>query len=178
MFSKSELSRDTEQICFEIIKTPLVFINDDGGSISIISNTFTNQEMSLKYLDLFNSGDPTKSIPLVQYKSLKHIELLYEINKVLNLKYLKKDDELNLLNETIGDFKFTADNFIKMILILLKVRAKIPIIMMGETGCGKTFLIKTLAKLIQSDKKNVKEKGNNKKLSQMKIFTVHPGTTD
>ena len=177
IFSKSELSKDTEQICFEIIKTPLVFINDDGGSISIISNTFTNQEMSVKYLDLFNSGDPTKSIPLVQYKSLKHMELLYEINKVLNLKYLNKD-ELNLLNETIGDFKFTADNFIKMILILLKVRAKIPVIMMGETGCGKTFLIKTLAELIQSDKKSVKAKGNNKKLSQMKIFTVHPGTTD
>ena len=32
-----------------------------------------------------------------------------------------------------------------MALILLKIRAGIPVIMMGETGCGKTSLIRKLS---------------------------------
>ena len=51
------------------------------------------------------------------------------------------------LNEIVKSYVFTADNFMKLILISLRLRTNIPVIMMGETGCGKTSLIKIIAKL-------------------------------
>ena len=38
-----------------------------------------------------------------------------------------------------------------MVLILLRIRANIPVIMMGETGCGKTSLIRKLSEMIFAD---------------------------
>lgn len=43
-------------------------------------------------------------------------------------------------------YALTPDNILKMVLILLRVRANIPVIIMGETGCGKTSLVRYLAK--------------------------------
>ena len=41
------------------------------------------------------------------------------------------------------------DNFIKMALISLRILAKIPVILMGETGIGKTALVKLLSSIMQ-----------------------------
>ena len=62
-----------------------------------------------------------------------------------------------------NSYVFTADNFIKLILILTRVRANIPVIMMGETGCGKTSLLRVLSKL------------QNKGELKMKIKNIHAG---
>jgi ABC-type oligopeptide transport system ATPase subunit len=66
----------------------------------------------------------------------------------------------------VGEYVFTADNFIKMILILLRIRENIPVIMMGETGCGKTSLIRKLSELINNGD------------SKMEILNIHAGITD
>ena len=42
-------------------------------------------------------------------------------------------------------YALTPDNILKMVLILLRIRANIPVIIMGETGCGKTSLVRYLA---------------------------------
>ena len=60
------------------------------------------------------------------------------------------------MKNIIGSYCFTSDNFIKMILVLLRIRAGIPVIMMGETGCGKTSLIKMLSKLLNRGQINLK----------------------
>ena len=71
------------------------------------------------------------------------------------------------LEEIAGDYVLTADNFVKMVLILLRIRSGIPVIMMGETGCGKTSLIRKL-----SEMKNDGDK------QRMKILNIHAGTND
>ena len=43
----------------------------------------------------------------------------------------------------------TKDNVIKMTIIFLRVMARIPVIIMGETGVGKTILIQYLSQLIE-----------------------------
>ena len=53
-----------------------------------------------------------------------------------------------------------------MVLILLRIRENIPIIMMGETGCGKTSLIRKLSELINNGE------------SKMEILNIHAGITD
>ena len=107
------------------------------------------------------------------YAAFKHKEFLKEIKVILNIKNPiynsdknERDKNLKSIEEIVGDYIFTADNFIKMILILLRIRENIPVIMMGETGCGKTSIIRKLSELLNN--------GENK----MKILNIHPGISD
>ncbi|ETO01874.1 hypothetical protein RFI_35566, partial [Reticulomyxa filosa] len=64
----------------------------------------------------------------------------------------KNPEKEQMVNENmkIGEFRhyvLTYDNILKMIAIYLRIRSNTPIILMGETGCGKTSLIKCLAKV-------------------------------
>ena len=43
-------------------------------------------------------------------------------------------------------YALTPDNILKMALIIQRIRACIPVIVMGETGCGKTSLVRYLAR--------------------------------
>ena len=53
-------------------------------------------------------------------------------------------DDIKEICEINGNFIFDSDNYIKMVRILLSIEAKIPVILMGETG-EKTKLLKILA---------------------------------
>ncbi|CAG8842712.1 4540_t:CDS:2, partial [Gigaspora margarita] len=46
-------------------------------------------------------------------------------------------------------YALSADNIIKMALILLRARANVPVVVMGEAGCGKSSLIGYLAKVVE-----------------------------
>ncbi|ETO03185.1 hypothetical protein RFI_34225 [Reticulomyxa filosa] len=62
----------------------------------------------------------------------------------------KKEPEMVIKDMKVGEFRhyvLTYDNILKMIAIYLRIRSNTPIILMGETGCGKTSLIKCLAKV-------------------------------
>lgn len=53
-----------------------------------------------------------------------------------------------------------------MVLIIFRIVANIPVILMGETGCEKTSLIRKLNRLLNNGKENL-------------IFiNIHPGITD
>ncbi|CAG8501307.1 19531_t:CDS:10, partial [Dentiscutata erythropus] len=45
-------------------------------------------------------------------------------------------------------YALSADNLVKMALILLRTRANIPVVISGEAGCGKTSLIGFLAEVV------------------------------
>ncbi|XP_051888724.1 E3 ubiquitin-protein ligase rnf213-alpha-like [Pristis pectinata] len=64
-------------------------------------------------------------------------------------------------------YELTADNMMKMLAIHMRFRCEIPVIIMGETGCGKTRLIKFLCDL---------QKGKCE-TENMKLVKVHGGTT-
>ena len=53
-----------------------------------------------------------------------------------------------------------------MVLILQRIESKIPVILMGETGCGKTSLLKMLSVLL------------NKGKEKMKTLNIHAGTSE
>ena len=46
------------------------------------------------------------------------------------------------MKEIFGEYVFTVDNFIYMRFILLRIRTKYCVIMIGETLCRKTSLIR------------------------------------
>ena len=75
---------------------------------------------------------------------------------------------LDVINRILTEYALTPDNFIKMILIYNRINADIPVILMGETGCGKTSLIKILANIIFKGYLN----------SNLKILNIHSGIED
>lgn len=91
-----------------------------------------------------------------------------EIQKTIKLKkqVIKKHDNMPLLvkkNNTIDmrentkkfenekGFVLTPDNYKKIIIIDKKLKSGNPLIIMGETGCGKTFLLEYYAKVFLKD---------------------------
>ncbi len=53
-----------------------------------------------------------------------------------------------------------------MILLLYKIEANLPVIVMGETGCGKTALITKLNQILNNGEKT------------LKIININPSITD
>ena len=53
-----------------------------------------------------------------------------------------------------------------MILLVYRIRSNVPVIIMGETGCGKTSLIKKLSQILNNGEELVK------------TINIHPGITD
>lgn len=69
----------------------------------------------------------------------------------------------NILDVVNNEYVVTADNFLKMCIIYIRVQSRVPVVIMGETGCGKTSLIKFFSENILNDK--------------LLIFNIHAGIT-
>jgi midasin (ATPase involved in ribosome maturation) len=94
-------------------------------------------------------------------------EILDLKNPVEKSEKNEKNKNLKSLEEIAENYVFTSDNFTKMIFILMRIKSNVPVIMMGETGCGKTALIRKLSELM-----------NNGETDKMKILNIHAGTSD
>ncbi len=143
------LANEKQEIfSFKQIEPSLVFFNQDGNSISIISNNDknSNEYNNLKALWNSQNNDKQKNLELIDYKNMKHEAFLEQIKIVFALDNISIE-QLKQLCEKLGNYIFVADNFIKMVRILLNIEAKIPVILMGETGVGKTKLLEMLITL-------------------------------
>ena len=79
-------------------------------------------------------------------------ECLTLLAKFLNQK---PDEVIERAKQFKGKgFVITLDNFMKISLILLKSHLKIPIVMMGESGCGKTYLSEFVSECLMQDRMN------------------------
>ena len=68
------------------------------------------------------------------------------------------------LEKISTNYSFTKDNFIKMTLILIKLEAKIPVIIMGKSGYGNSLLIQKLFDFVSY--------GN---FNNLKVLDFYPG---
>ena len=58
---------------------------------------------------------------------------------------LTPNTEFGYIEEKLSNYEFTMDNFVKMVLIYLRIKANVPLILLGETGYLKTSLIQSLS---------------------------------
>ncbi|XP_065676513.1 E3 ubiquitin-protein ligase rnf213-alpha-like isoform X2 [Hydra vulgaris] len=92
-----------------------------------------------------------------------------------NYKTLSRKSKLDILCRVIGmdsfdpdpSYELTVDNMKKILAIHMRLRCVIPVIMMGETGCGKTKLIKFMCAL----------RAGKKRIQNMLLVKVHGGVT-
>ena len=131
------------------------------------------EESSNEFLKLVKEAIDEVADPSYFYlKRLKQLlNLPNDINNDIEIqgkqgkeKLLSLLSILNLENEE--DYVITDDNFKKMVLLIYRIQADVPVIIMGETGCGKTALITKLNQIIN----------NGKKL--LGIIKIHPGIND
>ena len=154
------LTTEQEMISFEKFKPSLIFFNEDKQSLSIITSCSPTEQEYKNLENLYNSQKNGNRVnKLLDYRKMNSDQILLEIQKVLNIN----NASLEELKYYSDSYVFTSDNFIKLILILTRIRANIPVVMMGETGCGKTSLLRVLSKL------------QNKGELKMKIKNIHAG---
>ena len=65
-------------------------------------------------------------------------------------------------------YELTTDNVLKMLAIHMRLRCGIPVVIMGETGCGKTRMVEFMSKL---------KRGDDKDIRNMVVIKVHAGIT-
>ena len=149
-----EILANKQPFSIKNIKPSMILINEDGQSISEIVTCERNSNEYKLLKDIYNTGSLHGEQDILNYKELTPEQFLIEVSKVLNLHNPILNSEMTnsslpSLESIVKSYVFTEDNFIKLILICLRVRTEpdIPVILMGETGCGKTSLVRIIAKL-------------------------------
>ncbi|RVE69573.1 hypothetical protein OJAV_G00079040 [Oryzias javanicus] len=153
---------------------PYIFFNDDHNSMTFIGfHLQPNDQNSIDAIDPTSKrvikrnvmtrelyeGLRLQRVPFnIDFDSLPRWEKIERICNVLGIQWPLDPDET---------YELTTDNILKMLAIHMRFRCGIPVIVMGETGCGKTRLIKFLCEL---------QKGGVS-TENMKLVKVHGGTT-
>ena len=105
----------------------LTTYKEEDPEYTELNNFYQNYLGLTELLNLFDFGGP---------------QFIFELKNIC-MTPDSLTSELNSELKKIG-YEFTIDNFVKMVLIYLRIRANVPLILMGETGCGKTSLIESL----------------------------------
>ena len=147
-------------------------INDEKDYIDKLSNIYDN--------DLRNMKFPEPLIFIVKEEMIYHklkvpekdskeysssAAYLKRFIEILNLPYTK-EKLMTIIEEKNNNYVITNDNFKKMVLLVYRIIANVPVIIMGDTGCGKTSLITKLNQILNGGK------------TTLYIINIHPGYDD
>jgi len=101
------------------------------------------------------------------YKYLKRLKDILYLPNDLEEDIEDKKSLLSILEKgSTSNYVITEDNYKKMVLLIYRIKANVPVIIMGETGCGKTSLIKILSQILNNGEDLVE------------IININPAITD
>ena len=152
---------------------PYIFFNEDRQSMTFFGIHITedkeqSERSTIKGKQLIGK----KGIPQQLYNTLKFNEVEFDCldwNRTKMMYILAK--VMGIQSPPGPEFDpfyvLTIDNLKKMLAIHMRFRCNIPVIMMGETGCGKTRLINFMCKF----------QANNLSIQNMVILKIHGETT-
>lgn len=117
----------------------------------------------------------TKLTPkkMLDYELFKTNDFCRELSEALGLRHVKgleiDGDITEALKKNVESFKeegyvITKDNYIKILKIVQRSLIRIPVIICGDTGCGKTRIVDFIASCLLED--------------EFKCFTLHAGVTE
>ncbi|XP_011788597.1 PREDICTED: E3 ubiquitin-protein ligase RNF213 [Colobus angolensis palliatus] len=153
---------------------PYVFFNDDHTTMTFIG--FYLQPNSKGSVDAINHLTRKVIKRDVMTMDLYEGLLLQRVPFNVDFDKLPRLEKLDWLCLTLGihrvidpdkTYELTTDNMLKILAIEMRFRCGIPVIIMGETGCGKTRLIKFLSDLRRA----------GADADTIKLVKVHGGTT-
>ncbi|XP_053516781.1 E3 ubiquitin-protein ligase RNF213 [Artibeus jamaicensis] len=153
---------------------PYVFFNGDHTSMTFIGfHLQPNPEGMVDAIDPVSKRVIKKDVMTMDlYQGL----LLQRVPFNVNFDQLPRHEKLERLCMALGiqwpvdpddTYELTTDNMLKILAIEMRFRCGIPVIIMGETGCGKTRLIRFLSDL----------RRGCAHADTVKLVKVHGGTT-
>lgn len=133
---------------------PYVFFNGDHTSMTFIGfHLQPNPQGMVDAIDHVSKRVIKRDVMTVDlYQGL----LLQRVPFNVDFDQLPRHEKLERLCMALGiqwpmdpddTYELTTDNMLKMLAIEMRFRCGIPVVVMGETGCGKTRLIKFLSDL-------------------------------
>ncbi|KAH0629366.1 hypothetical protein JD844_011399 [Phrynosoma platyrhinos] len=153
---------------------PYIFFNEDcismtfigfhlqpnpNGGIDAISPLNRNVIKRNVMTTQLYQGLVLQKVPFnIDFDALPRHEKIEKLCMVLGIQWPIDPDET---------YELTTDNILKILAIEMRFRCGIPVVLMGETGCGKTRLIKFLCELRKC----------GATADNMKLVKVHGGTT-
>ncbi|XP_065899482.1 E3 ubiquitin-protein ligase rnf213-alpha-like isoform X2 [Dysidea avara] len=132
---------------------PYIFFNQDHDSLTFIGFSITENgdlidPVSWNVLirgivsPKLSRNLRAQGVGVYGHNSDRQRTLLEELFKVIGI-------DTEMLSKSPDDsYVLTPDNAKKILAILMRFRCNIPVILMGETGCGKTRLIKYMCELL------------------------------
>ncbi|KAM3618897.1 uncharacterized protein V6R79_000067 [Siganus canaliculatus] len=153
---------------------PYIFFNSDHTSMTFIG--FHLKANNHRGIDAINpvTQEVIESDIMTQalYNGLRHQGVPFNRNpdkipRAEKIQYLCNVLGIRTAKDPDKTYELTTDNILKMMAIHMKFRCGIPVIIMGETGCGKTRLVKFMCDLQKSQAP----------AENMKLVKVHGGTT-
>lgn len=174
------LARLTIRRRWETEPHPYIFFNADHMSMTFLGFHVERNPRD----NILSAIDPvTKSILVGNVMSQELFEGIQRQHISLREDFddLPRESKIQKISNVVGakmgwikgqfdpdpTYELTADNVKKMLAIHMRFRCGIPVIIMGETGCGKTRLVRFLCDLQRE----------GKKVQNMKLVKVHGGTT-
>ncbi|KAM9837888.1 LOW QUALITY PROTEIN: E3 ubiquitin-protein ligase rnf213-beta [Aulostomus maculatus] len=159
---------------------PYIFFNANRFSMSFLG---FNVEMCPRRRRLNAVNPHTHEIILQNVMSGELFEGLkrQRISLTEDFDQLPRSDKIKRISNVVGakrgmldkefdpdpTYELTADNVMKMLAIHMRFRCGIPVVIMGETGCGKTRLVRFLCALQREERP----------IENMVLVKVHGGTT-
>ncbi|KAK3585590.1 hypothetical protein CHS0354_036776 [Potamilus streckersoni] len=152
---------------------PYLFFNPDGQTLTFVG--FNIEQRTGNLVDL-QTGNVLETAIMDRnlYKGLVRNHAPIQEN----FDFLSRGDKITRLCKVMGNefpydpddtYELTTDNVKKILAIYMRFRCDIPVIIMGETGCGKTRLVKFLCELQTPPGTDVKN---------MVLMKVHGGITN
>lgn len=159
---------------------PYIFFNADRFSMSFLG---FNVKMCQRQ-NILNAVDPQSQRVLIQDVMSERLFQDLQRQRISlsgNFDQLLRKDKIKRISLVVGatkgmldgnfdpdpTYELTADNVMKMLAIHMRFRCGIPVVIMGETGCGKTRLVSFLCAMQRGDKA----------AENMVLVKVHGGTT-
>ena len=173
--NESETNYEVHQIRrrWENCPHPYVFINSDQMTFTFLGVRITNsnlQDWSGNVLARnVMSADLQQKIKRQAFDERDVLDENFDELQV-NVKQMKLCRVLGVEPNRIRfdpTYELTQDNVMKLLAIYMRFRCNIPVVIMGETGCGKTRLIEYLC--------NIMARGEN--VENKKFVKVHGGVT-
>ncbi|XP_042525946.1 E3 ubiquitin-protein ligase RNF213 [Dipodomys spectabilis] len=159
---------------WELEPHPYVFFNGDRTTMTFIG--FHLQPKNNGFVDAINHQTQQVIKSDVMTTELYQGLLLQRVPFNIDFDSLPRHEKLERLCLALGiqwatdpdeTYELTTDNMLKILAIEMRFRCGIPVIIMGETGCGKTRLIKFLSDL----------RRGGVPAETMQLVKVHGGTT-
>ncbi|XP_038050110.1 uncharacterized protein LOC119723500 [Patiria miniata] len=126
----------------------------DSNHLMVVFNQQDTQTCSTLYRLLSQVPDSVKNLfenqldsKLPDYQLMSQAELQTVLERIS--RTTRDEFDRSKLGHLNTMYALTPDNMMKMVLIHMRVKSRVPVVIMGETGCGKTTLITYLARICE-----------------------------